>query len=113
MFHLQVERSAHDRQDAAVPQVEARGVHEFQQDPEPLWTDLGVQVDYVQVAFSLVSKDSVEQTTAGHEDSLVGSKMLPVNHNDDICQNVPASKPIEVQKDIAGMTSELNAAIRR
>lgn len=63
MLHLQVHGCGHHSHDVALPQVEPRGVHEVQEDAEPLGVDLWIQIDYTKVAFQLVCEDAVEQAT--------------------------------------------------
>lgn len=41
----------------------------------------------------------------------MGSELLPVHDDDNISQDIPASKAIEIEKDIARMAGELNAAV--
>lgn len=50
---------------------------------------------------------------AGHEDCLMGSKLLTAHHYDNISQDVPAPEAIEVEKNITGMAGELDTAISR
>lgn len=63
MLHLQVHSCGHHCHDVALPQIEPRGVHEVQEDAEPLRVDLRIQIDHIKVAFQLVCKDAVEQAT--------------------------------------------------
>lgn len=48
---------------------------------------------------------------AGHQDCFVGSELLPVHDDDDVGQNIPASKAVEIEEDIACMAGELDAAV--
>lgn len=63
MLHLQVHGCGHHSHDIPFPQVEPRCVHEVQEDAEPLGADVRIQIDDTQVAFQLVSEDTVEQAT--------------------------------------------------
>lgn len=64
VLHLQVECCGHHSHDVVLPQVQAGGVHEVQEDAKPLRVYFRVQVDDIQVAFELVSEDAVEEATA-------------------------------------------------
>ena len=48
---------------------------------------------------------------AGHEDRLMGAKLLSVDHNGYIRQDISAAKPVQVEQNVACMAHELNAAI--
>lgn len=48
---------------------------------------------------------------AGHQDCFVGSELLPVHNDDDIGQDIPASKAVEIEEDIARVAGELDAAV--
>lgn len=111
MLHLQVHGCGHHSHDVALPQVEPRGVHEVQEDAEPLGVDLWIQIDYTKVAFQLVCEDAVEQATAGHEDCLMSSKLLTAHHYDNISQDVTAPEAIEIEKNVTGMAGELDTAV--
>lgn len=50
---------------------------------------------------------------AGHEDCLMGSKLLTAHHYDNISQDVTAPKAIKVEKNITGMAGELDTAVSR
>lgn len=50
---------------------------------------------------------------AGHEDRLVGSELFPVDDDDNIGQDIPAPKPVEVEEDVARVAGELDAAVCR
>lgn len=43
----------------------------------------------------------------------MGSKLLPVHDDDNISQDIPASKAVEVEEDVAGVAGELDAAVCR
>lgn len=111
MLHLQVQRSAHNGHNAAVPQIKSRCIHEIKKNSEALGTDVCVQINNVRITLHLVSEDRVKQAAAGHEDRFVSPKMLSLYNNDNISQNIPASKAIEVQENIVCMSSELDAAV--
>lgn len=64
VLHLQVECCGHHGHDIVLPQVQAGGVHEVQEDAKPLRVNFRVQVDDIQVALELVSEDAVEEATA-------------------------------------------------
>lgn len=48
---------------------------------------------------------------ACHEDGLVSAKLLSVDKNCDVCEDVSAAQPVQVEQDIAGMACELDAAV--
>lgn len=50
---------------------------------------------------------------AGHEDCLMGSKLLPAHHYDNISQDVTAPESIKVEKNVTGMAGELDTAVSR
>lgn len=50
---------------------------------------------------------------ASHQDCFVGSELLPVHDDDNISQDVPASKAVEIEEDVAGVARELDAAVCR
>lgn len=41
----------------------------------------------------------------------MGSELLSIHNDDDISQDIPASKAVEIEEDIACMASELDAAV--
>ena len=43
----------------------------------------------------------------------MGSELLPVHDDDDVGQDIPASKAVEIEEDIARMAGELDAAVCR
>lgn len=43
----------------------------------------------------------------------MGSELLPVHDDDNISQDIPASKAVEVEEDVAGVAGELDAAVCR
>lgn len=43
----------------------------------------------------------------------MGSELLPVHNDDDISQDIPASKAVEIEEDIARVAGELDAAVCR
>lgn len=50
---------------------------------------------------------------AGHQDCFVGSELLPVHDDDDVSQDIPASKAVEIEEDITRVAGELDAAVCR
>ncbi|RLW00600.1 hypothetical protein DV515_00008705, partial [Chloebia gouldiae] len=50
---------------------------------------------------------------AGHQDCFVGSKLLPVHDDDNISQDIPAPKAVEIEEDVARVAGELDAAVCR
>lgn len=50
---------------------------------------------------------------AGHQDCFVGSELLPVHDDDDVRQDIPAPKAVEIEEDIARVAGELDAAVCR
>lgn len=48
---------------------------------------------------------------AGHQDCFVGSELLSIHNDDYISQDIPASKAVEIEEDIARMAGELDAAV--
>lgn len=43
----------------------------------------------------------------------MGSELLPVHNDDNIGQDIPAPKAVEVEEDVAGVAGELDAAVCR
>lgn len=43
----------------------------------------------------------------------MSSELLPVHNDDDIGQDIPASKAVEIEEDIACVAGELDAAVCR
>lgn len=41
----------------------------------------------------------------------MSTKLLSVDQNGDVCEDIPAAHPVQVQQDIAGMACELDAAV--
>lgn len=41
----------------------------------------------------------------------MGSELLPVDDDDNISQDIPAPKAVEVEEDVAGVAGELDAAV--
>lgn len=54
-----------------------------------------------------------DPSPAGHEDRLMGSKLLSAHHYDNISQDVAAPEAIKVEKNVAGMAGELDTAVSR
>ena len=40
------------------------------------------------------------------------TELLPVDQDGDICENISAAQPVQVEQDVAGVTRELYAAVR-
>lgn len=43
----------------------------------------------------------------------MGSKLLPVHNDDNISQDIAASKAVEIEEDVARVAGELDAAVCR
>lgn len=54
-----------------------------------------------------------DPSPAGHEDCLMGSKLLTAHHYDNISQDVTASEAVKIEKHITGMAGELDTAVSR
>lgn len=54
-----------------------------------------------------------DPSPAGHEDCLMGSKLLTAHHYDNISQDVTAPEAIKIEKNITGMAGELDTAVSR
>lgn len=52
-----------------------------------------------------------EHAPASHEDGLVCTKLLSVDQDSDICEDVSAAEPVQVEQDITCMACELYAAV--
>lgn len=53
----------------------------------------------------------LQPSPAGHEDCLMGSKLLTAHHYDNISQDVTAPEAIEIEKNVTGMAGELDTAV--
>lgn len=41
----------------------------------------------------------------------MGTKLLSVDQNGDVCEDISAAQPVQVEQDVAGMACELDAAV--
>lgn len=48
---------------------------------------------------------------ASHKNCLMCTKLLSVDQDGNICEDVPAAQPVQVEKDITGVACKLYAAV--
>lgn len=58
-----------------------------------------------------MSSKTEQHAPASHENGLVCAKLLSVDQDGDVGENISAAQPVQVEQDITGMPCELYAAV--